>query len=186
MSARTRTSQGCCSVDGCPAAVPIPTVFALLNQKHAGEGQPEQDYAALNVRADACIECGSCEAQCLQHLHIRKLLKEVAKALGSLQNDGAVKKQPNERRRIPEKESSVVLYAVLGLWTSQNNWNKLQYCVTMAKERQAFYAFRIQILCVSSVPPDEQAIARKNLLEYCKPDTCAMVKVWEALQDAVK
>ena len=69
-------------VDGCPAAVPIPTAFAVLNQKHAGEGQSEQDYAALSVRADACIECGSCEAQCPQHLHIRKLLKEVAKAFG--------------------------------------------------------------------------------------------------------
>jgi predicted aldo/keto reductase-like oxidoreductase len=66
--------------DGCPAAVPIPTVFALLNQKHAGEGQPEQDYAALSVRADDCIECGKCEAECPQHLHIRRLLKEVAKA----------------------------------------------------------------------------------------------------------
>lgn len=66
--------------DGCPASVPIPEVFALLNGKHAGEGQPEQDYAALPVRADACIECGKCEAECPQHLHIRRLLKEVAKA----------------------------------------------------------------------------------------------------------
>ena len=66
--------------DGCPASVPIPEVFALLNRKHAGEGQPEQDYAALPVRADACIECGKCEAECPQHLHIRRLLKEVTKA----------------------------------------------------------------------------------------------------------
>lgn len=66
--------------DGCPASVPIPEVFALLNGKHAGEGQPEQDYAALPVRADACMECGKCEAECPQHLHIRRLLKEVAKA----------------------------------------------------------------------------------------------------------
>ena len=69
-------------VDGCPAEVPIPTAFALLNQKRAGEGQPEQDYAALSVRADACVECGNCEAQCPQHLHIRRLLKEVAKNFG--------------------------------------------------------------------------------------------------------
>ena len=66
--------------DGCPASVPIPEVFALLNRKHSGEGQPEQDYDALPVRADACIECGKCEAECPQHLHIRRLLKEVAKA----------------------------------------------------------------------------------------------------------
>lgn len=66
--------------DGCPAGVPIPEAFALLNQKHAGEGQPEQDYGALSVHADACIECGNCEAECPQHLHIRRLLKEVTKA----------------------------------------------------------------------------------------------------------
>lgn len=67
-------------IDGCPAAVPIPAVFALLNQKRTEEGQPDIDYAALPVRADACIECGQCEAACPQHLHIRRLLKEVAKA----------------------------------------------------------------------------------------------------------
>ena len=66
-------------VDGCPASIPIPEIFALLNQKHAGEGQPEQDYAGLPVHADACIVCGSCEKECPQHLHIRRLLREAAK-----------------------------------------------------------------------------------------------------------
>ena len=32
---------------------------------------------------------------------------------------------------------------------------------------------------IKDLPPQEQAIARKNLLEYCKLDTYAMVKVWE-------
>ena len=67
-------------VDGCPANVPIPEVFGLLNQKRSGEGQPEQDYAALSVHPDACIGCGNCEAECPQHLHIPRLLLEVAKA----------------------------------------------------------------------------------------------------------
>ena len=66
--------------DGCPASVPIPEAFALLNQKRAGEGQPDEDYAALSVHADACVECGKCEGECPQHLHIRRLLKEVTKA----------------------------------------------------------------------------------------------------------
>ena len=65
--------------DGCPANIPIPEIFALLNQKHAKEGQPEADYAALEVAANACIECGQCEVQCPQHLHIRRLLQEVTK-----------------------------------------------------------------------------------------------------------
>ena len=66
-------------VEGCPESVPIPTIFALLNQKHAKEGQPEKDYTALNIQADSCVECGYCETQCPQHLHIRRLLKEAAK-----------------------------------------------------------------------------------------------------------
>ena len=39
---------------------------------------------------------------------------------------------------------------------------------------------------IKDMPPEEQAIARKNLLAYCKLDTYAMVKVWEALVDAIK
>ncbi len=66
--------------DGCPAGIPIPDIFALMNQKRTGEGQPDADYAALSVHADACLECGKCEAECPQHLHIRRLLKEVSKA----------------------------------------------------------------------------------------------------------
>lgn len=39
---------------------------------------------------------------------------------------------------------------------------------------------------IKDMPPEEQETARKNLLEYCKLDTYAMVKVWEALVNAVK
>lgn len=66
--------------DGCPAGIPIPDIFALMNQKRTQEGQPEEDYAALPVHADACIQCGKCEKECPQHLHIRRLLQEVSKA----------------------------------------------------------------------------------------------------------
>ena len=34
---------------------------------------------------------------------------------------------------------------------------------------------------IKDLPPEEQVIARKSLLEYCKLDTYAMVKVWEEL-----
>ncbi len=67
-------------VEGCPVELPIPGVFALLNQKHANEGQPEEDYAKFPVKADACIGCGQCQAECPQHLQIPQLLQEAAKA----------------------------------------------------------------------------------------------------------
>ena len=34
---------------------------------------------------------------------------------------------------------------------------------------------------IKDMPPEEQAVARKNLLKYCKLDTFAMVKVWQEL-----
>jgi len=39
---------------------------------------------------------------------------------------------------------------------------------------------------IKDMPAEEQAIARKNLLEYCKLDTYAMVKLWEKLVEAAR
>ena len=68
--------------DGCPAGIPIPDLFACMNQKRAGEGAPEKAYEAFASNASACVQCGQCEKACPQHLHIRQLLKEVEKAFG--------------------------------------------------------------------------------------------------------
>ena len=65
--------------DGCPAGIPIPDVFACMNRLAAGEGDPKADYAALDVKADACVGCGQCEKVCPQHLHIPQLLKEAVR-----------------------------------------------------------------------------------------------------------
>lgn len=64
-------------VDGCPANISIPDVFACMNQKLSGEGEPEKAYGRLAANAHSCVECGQCEAVCPQNLHIRQLLKEV-------------------------------------------------------------------------------------------------------------
>ncbi len=39
---------------------------------------------------------------------------------------------------------------------------------------------------IKDLPPEEQQIARKNLLKYCELDTYAMVKVWEELVRAAE
>ena len=38
---------------------------------------------------------------------------------------------------------------------------------------------------IKDMLPEEQQIARQNLLKYCELDTYAMVKVWEALLIAI-
>jgi predicted aldo/keto reductase-like oxidoreductase len=67
--------------DGCPAGIDIPELFACLNDQRAGQEQALSRYAAFETKADACVECGQCEAVCPQHLSIRELLKQVQKAL---------------------------------------------------------------------------------------------------------
>ena len=65
--------------DGCPAGIAIPDLFTCLNDKHQNQGEPEKTYAAFDAKASDCLECGQCEHICPQHLHIRDLLKAVAK-----------------------------------------------------------------------------------------------------------
>ena len=69
-------------VDGCPAGIPIPDLFAVFNEKKRNkEGNTaDSDYAAFEVKPSACLGCGQCEAECPQHLHIRELLEAVDKA----------------------------------------------------------------------------------------------------------
>ena len=64
-------------VDGCPAGIDIPGIFACFNDKRAEKEGAEEAYAAFENKADACLDCGQCERECPQHLHIRDLLKEV-------------------------------------------------------------------------------------------------------------
>ena len=66
--------------DGCPAGIDIPQLFACLNDKRQGAEDADGRYCAFDVKADACLGCGRCEAECPQKLHIRALLEEVAKA----------------------------------------------------------------------------------------------------------
>ncbi len=74
----------CYCVDGCPAGIPIPDIFACMNQYLAGEGEPGKVYAGLLANAAACVGCGQCEEACPQNLQIRTLLKEVDGAFSGM------------------------------------------------------------------------------------------------------
>ena len=67
-------------VDGCPAGIPIPEIFALRNAKLGGEEVDAAAYSAFPATAANCVDCGQCESACPQSLQIRDLLKEVDKA----------------------------------------------------------------------------------------------------------
>ena len=71
--------------DGCPQHISIPDLFAVMNTKQIHHDWNADYYynevhTAPGRRASDCLECGKCEKACPQHLPIRKLLKDVAKA----------------------------------------------------------------------------------------------------------
>ena len=68
-------------VDGCPAGIPIPDIFALQNAKLGEEPYDAAAYGTFPATAADCVDCGQCEQACPQNLHIRDLLKEVDKSL---------------------------------------------------------------------------------------------------------
>lgn len=66
----------------CPAGIPISTVFAQVNALHRREGQPREDYAALEIKGDACVGCDGCTNACPQHLQVRRLVAKAHARLG--------------------------------------------------------------------------------------------------------
>ncbi len=65
-------------VDGCPAGIPIPELFAWVNGQRSEE-KPQETYAQVMAKAGACVSCGQCEHICPQTLHIRELLASIKK-----------------------------------------------------------------------------------------------------------
>ena len=65
-------------VDGCPQQIPIPDIFAAVNQaKNAGT---TADLEAIpGGKAADCVNCRKCEESCPQFLPSRALLRKMAK-----------------------------------------------------------------------------------------------------------
>lgn len=77
---------GCnyCSV--CPQGIAIPQIFTAYNAMRtnmsmwAGQ-QKYAEAAKVGALGDACVGCGTCEAQCPQHLPISQLMPKIHEAL---------------------------------------------------------------------------------------------------------
>lgn len=83
---------GCSYCLPCPAQVNIPHIFRMMNYKRIYQLDEfsRKGYASIGVdpwipgtQADACTECGACEAKCPQKLPIRQQLKESHRALSA-------------------------------------------------------------------------------------------------------
>ena len=59
----------CCDV--CPQNIPIPDLFADMNENRSFRDPDSVKKAA------SCLECGACEDACPQHLPVRELIKKI-------------------------------------------------------------------------------------------------------------
>jgi predicted aldo/keto reductase-like oxidoreductase len=81
---------GCNYCMPCPQGLNIPHIFKLMNYNrvYGLKDYAKEEYNKLKIQgnktgnpADACVECGACEAKCPQHLKIINQLKETSAAL---------------------------------------------------------------------------------------------------------
>lgn len=73
-------------VDGCPQKINIPGVFQAMNQLtlYGDEERAKGQYkhaVGEGGKASDCVQCGSCQSHCPQHLEIIQLLKDAAAKL---------------------------------------------------------------------------------------------------------
>lgn len=68
----------------CTVGISIPNVFLFQGylNRYDLEGWARERYDTLQVKADACIQCGACESRCPYHLPIRQMLQKAAADFG--------------------------------------------------------------------------------------------------------
>jgi predicted aldo/keto reductase-like oxidoreductase len=78
-------------VDGCPANIAIPKLFACMNESNKWKNWNSDYYYGIFTKdrgkASDCIGCGQCEDICPQKLPIRELLKQVTEHFEQNNND---------------------------------------------------------------------------------------------------
>ena len=80
----TRFCRRCNYCAPCTAGISIPAVFLMqgyLTRYGLGDWARAR-YAAMPVKASACVECGVCETRCPYELPIRDMLKVAAEKFG--------------------------------------------------------------------------------------------------------
>jgi predicted aldo/keto reductase-like oxidoreductase len=68
--------------DGCPKQIPIPDLFACMNNRKLFNSGVRISYYPVytqKAKPSDCVNCGQCEAICPQKLPIRQLLADVVK-----------------------------------------------------------------------------------------------------------
>ena len=87
LNSRPISCTGCSYCLPCAVNISIPDVFDTYN-RGVSSNDIERAKKAYNsffdIKADACIECGTCELQCPQSLPIRELLKKVHEELSNV------------------------------------------------------------------------------------------------------
>lgn len=77
-------------VDGCPAHIPIPQIFACCNEQKRRENWDGRAYytrcTVEGGKASDCLNCGACEAACPQRLEVRSLLAQAAQTFETEQH----------------------------------------------------------------------------------------------------
>lgn len=62
----------------CPRGINVGMVNKYYDLALAGDTMAKGHYEKLNVRADACIQCGHCESRCPFHVRQESRMKEIA------------------------------------------------------------------------------------------------------------